>query len=103
MPGRRWVCRMPLRVGEPRGTAGRLRVVSERDDAAGTACPASLALIEQSGVKHEIPQLSLVTGMAGAEQAMRRPGLHLREVKVVSQHRAIARWKAGEMGWRRVV
>jgi hypothetical protein len=41
--------------------------------------------------------------MAGAEQAMRRPGLHLREVKVVSQHRAIARWKAGERGWRRVV
>ena len=66
-------------------------MVSERDDAAGTACPASLILIEQSGVKHEIPQLSLVTGMAGAEQAMRRPGLHLREIKVVRKHKAIAR------------
>jgi hypothetical protein len=26
----------------------------------------------------------------------------LREVKVVSQHQAIARWKVGELGWRRV-
>ena len=88
---------------EPLGTAGSLRVVSERNDAAGSARPASLILIEQSGAKHEIPQLSLITGMAGAEQAMRRHGLHLREVKVVSQHRAIARWKAAGLGWRRVV
>ena len=88
---------------EPPGPAGGLRVVSERNDAAGTAHPAMLILIEQSGVKHEIPQLSCVTGMAGAEQAMRRRGLHLREVKVVSQHRAIARWKAVGPGWRRVV
>jgi len=65
--------------------------------------PASLILIEQSGAKHEIPQPSCAIGMAGAEQAMRRPGLCLREIKVVSQHRAIARWKAGERGWRRVV
>jgi hypothetical protein len=78
-------------------------VVNERDDEAGACRPASLILIEQSGVKHQIPQLSCVSGMAGAEQAMRRPGLHLREVKVVSQHRAIARWKAGERGWHRVV
>ena len=78
-------------------------MVSERNDAAGTSRPAKLILIEQSGVKHEIPQLSCVTGMAGAEQAMRRHGLHLREVKVVSQHRAIARWKAVGLGWRRVV
>jgi hypothetical protein len=77
--------------------------VSERADAAGTAGPASLILIEQSGVRHEIPQLSCVTGMARAEQAMRRHGLPLREVKVVSQYRAIARWKTAGLGWRRVV
>ncbi len=78
-------------------------MVSACHDMGGAAGPASLILVEQSGAKHEIPQLSCATGMAGAEQAMRRPGLCLREVKVVSQHRAIARWKAGERGWRRVV
>lgn len=78
-------------------------MVSAYHDMGGAAGPASLILVEQSGAKHEIPQLSCATGMAGAEQAMRRPGLCLREVKVVSQHRAIARWKAGERGWRRVV
>jgi hypothetical protein len=26
----------------------------------------------------------------------------LREVKVVSRHRAIARWKVSELGWQRV-
>ena len=77
--------------------------MSARSDLGRAARPASLILVEQSGAKHEIPQPSCVTGMAGAEQAMRRPGLRLREVKVVSQHRAIARWKAGERGWRRVV
>jgi hypothetical protein len=77
-------------------------VVSARNDLGWAARPASLILIEQSGAKHEIPQPSCATGMAGAEQAMRRPGLCLREIKVVSQHRAIARWKAGERGWRRV-
>ena len=96
------VCRMPLRAREPLGAGGGLRVVSDREDAAGTARPASLILIEQSGVKHEIPQPSCGAGMAVAEQAMRRHGLHLREVKVVSEHRAIARWKAAGLGWRRV-
>jgi hypothetical protein len=78
-------------------------VVSEHDGAAGTAHPVRLILIEQSGAKHEIPQLSPSTGMVAAERAMRRHGRHLREIKVVSQHRAIARWKADELGWRRVV
>ena len=76
-------------------------MVSARTDVGQAGRPASLILVEQSGAKHEIPQLSCATGIAGAEQAMRRPGL--REVKVVSQHRAIARWKAGKRGWRRVV
>ena len=95
--------RHAIGVREPPGTAASLRVVSERNDAAGTAGPASLILIEQSGAKHEIPQLSCLTGIAGAEQAMRRHDMRLREVKVVSQHRAIARWKAAGVGWRRVV
>ena len=77
--------------------------MSTRNDLAGAARPASLILVEQSGAKHEIPQPSCAMGMAQAEQAMRRPGLCLREVKVVTQHRAIARWKARERGWRRVV
>jgi hypothetical protein len=40
--------------------------------------------------------------MIEAEQAMYRHGNRLREVKVVSRHRAIARWKASEQGWQRV-
>jgi hypothetical protein len=79
--------------------------VSERNDAprhAGATRPASLILVEQSGVKHEIPQASPVVGIMEAEQAMHGHRVPLREVKVVSQHQAIARWKAGELGWRRV-
>ena len=64
--------------------------------------PANLILIEQSGVKREIPQPSAASGIREAEEAMHRHGSRLREVKVVSRHRAIARWKAGEMGWQRV-
>ena len=64
--------------------------------------PANLILIEQSGVKREIPQASAASGIIEAEQAMYRHGSRLREVKLVSRHRAIARWKVGEMGWRRV-
>ena len=63
---------------------------------------ANLILIEQSGAKHEIPQASTSSGMIEAQQAMRNYARHLREVKVVSQHKAIARWKANELGWRRV-
>ena len=64
--------------------------------------PANLILIEQSGAKREIPQPSAATGMIEAQQAMLCFGSKLREVKVVSSHRAIARWKAGELGWQRV-
>lgn len=71
-------------------------------DTPGEARRARLVLVEQSGAKHEIPQPSPVDGMTGAEQAMHDPALHLREVKVISEHKAIARWKASELGWRRV-
>ena len=43
-----------------------------------------------------------VIGMIAAERAMRGHSLCLRKVKLVSQRRAIARWKAAELGWRRV-
>ena len=71
-------------------------------DVAERVRPANLVLIEQSGAKHQIPQSSPGDGMLEAEQVMHDPGLRLREVKVVSEHRAIARWKASELGWRRV-
>jgi hypothetical protein len=71
--------------------------VESRDDV-----PANLILIEQSGIKREIPQPSARSGMIEAEQAMHDHGNRLREVKVVTRHQAIARWKAGELGWRRV-
>jgi hypothetical protein len=64
--------------------------------------PANLILIEQSGAKREIPQPSAVDGIIEAEQAIQRHGGHLREVKVVSRHRAVARWKVSELGWHRV-
>ena len=76
--------------------------MSARNEAAGKPRPANLILIDQSGAKRQIPQESPDSGMIEAEEAMHRPGLRLREVKVVSQHTAIARWKAGELGWRRV-
>jgi hypothetical protein len=64
--------------------------------------PAKLILIEQSGVKREIPQTSAASGIIEAEQAMYRHGNRLREVKLVSHHQAIARWKIGGEGWQRV-
>lgn len=67
-----------------------------------TSRPANLILIEQSGLKREIPQPSAASGIIEAEQAMYRHGNRLREVKLVSRHRAIARWKIGEEGWQRV-
>ena len=76
--------------------------MGKRSDAAVNGRPANLIVIEQSGAKHEIPQPSPADGMIEAEEVMHRRGLRLREVKVVSEHTAIARWKAGELGWRRV-
>jgi hypothetical protein len=76
-------------MGDPAETTGRAR-------------RASLILVEQSGTKREIPQPSPASGILEAEQAMHSDGLHLREIKVVSRHTAIARWRAGGLGWRRV-
>lgn len=76
--------------------------MSKGNGAADEVRPAHLILVEQSGAKRDIPQASAADGMIEAEQAIYRHGGHLREVKVVSRHRAVARWKAGELGWRRV-
>ncbi len=94
------------------GTAGTtpdvITGVTDSSDAARAAPPrypdrpANLILVEQSGVKREIPQSSAASGMIEAEQAMHRHGNQLREVKVVSRHQAIARWKVSELGWQRV-
>ena len=88
--------------GNSRERFGVIKDVSAQIDPAVDTRPANLVLVEQSGAKHEIPQLSPGDGMAEAEQAMHDSTLHLREVKVVSEHKAIARWKASELGWRRV-
>jgi hypothetical protein len=88
--------------GNTGSAAGVLTVVSANIYPAGEPRPAHLVLVEKSGAKREIPQPSPVDGMAGAEQAMHELGHQLREVKLVSEKKAIARWKAGELGWRRV-
>jgi hypothetical protein len=96
----------------PVGTVGWyrdvLRSVIDFSDAGGAgpqrrpSRQANLILIEQSGVKWQIPQSSAASGIIEAEQAMYRHGSRLREVKLVSRHKAIARWKVGEEGWQRV-
>jgi hypothetical protein len=63
---------------------------------------AHLVLVEQSGAKHDIPQPSTIDAMIEAEHAMDHASHLLRQVKVVSMHTAVARWKASELGWRRV-
>ncbi len=76
--------------------------MNDRSDAGRRARPANLLLVEQSGAKREIPQPSANKGMIEAEQAMHCHGRHLREVKVVSRNKAVARWKADGLRWRRV-
>jgi hypothetical protein len=73
-----------------------------RNAAGRDAGPARLVLVEQSGAKHDIPQPSALEAMIEAEHVMDQPGWLLRQVKVVTMHTAVARWKAGELGWRRV-
>jgi hypothetical protein len=86
----------------PEAGFGVIMVMSVHNDAGHGAPPAHLVLVEQSGAKQEIPQPSTVQAMIEAEQVIDRLGHHLREVKVINQHTAVARWKAGELSWRRV-
>jgi hypothetical protein len=76
--------------------------MGEHRDPGRDAYPVYLVLVGQSGVKRQIPQPSAATGIAEAEQALRRCGGRLRAAKVVSRNRAIARWKADELRWRRI-
>jgi hypothetical protein len=66
------------------------------------ATQAHLVLVEQSGNKHDIPQPSTGQAIVEAHQVMCRSGGHLREVKVIEQNTAIARWRGDEFGWHRV-
>jgi len=75
--------------------------MSGHNDARHGGRPVHLVLIEQSGLKHNIPQPSTLDAMIEAAEAMHYAS-GLRQVKVVSQHTAVARWKPGERGWRRV-
>ncbi len=86
----------------PRACSDVIKGMSEHNDAQRGARPAHLVLVEQSGAKQEIPQPSTAQAMIEAEQAISDHGSHLREIKVISRHTAIARWKAGEPSWRRV-
>ena len=86
----------------PGGCPGVIKVMSDHIEAPRGARPAHLVLVEQSGAKQEIPQPSTAQAMIEAEHAISDHGSRLREVKVISRHTAVARWKAGELGWRRV-
>ena len=63
--------------------------------------PHRLVLVTLSGAKRQIPQPSRVKAMTEAETAMRRYGRQLREVRVLSGSKCVARWKA-ELRWRQV-
>lgn len=76
--------------------------MNDREHLDPAAQPANLILVEQSGTKHEISEPSAGDGILEAEQAMRDCSKPLREIKLVSRHTALARWKAGGHGWRRV-
>jgi hypothetical protein len=76
--------------------------VSDHAGTAKPAFPADLILVEQSGEKREVRQHSTVEGIRHARDAIRDHGRHLREVKVVRDQRAVARWKADGLSWRRV-
>ena len=86
----------------PESCCGVITGMNVHTDPAHGAPPAHLVLVEQSGAKQQIPQPSAAQAMIEAQQAMHRPGRHLREIKVISRHTAIARWKARELSWRRV-
>lgn len=79
-----------------------ITVMSDHNGPRHDTPPAHLVLVEQSGAKQEIPQLSTAQAMIEAQQAIHRLGHHLREVKVISRHTVVARWRAGELSWRRV-
>jgi hypothetical protein len=79
-----------------------ITVMNDHNDPGHAAPPVHLVLVEQSGAKQEIPQPSTAQAMIEAQQAIHRIGHHLREVKVISRHTAVARWRAGELSWRRV-
>jgi hypothetical protein len=85
-----------------RARFGVISVMNANNDAVHGGPRAHLVLVEQSGAKQEIPQPSTVAAMIEAQQVIDRLGHHLREVKVISQHTAVARWRAGEVSWRRV-
>lgn len=77
-------------------------VESDRHETGGDKLPAELLLVEQSGVKREFPQPSVGKGIFKAVDTVRRGGRHLREVKVVSRQKAVARWKSDGRRWVRV-
>jgi hypothetical protein len=70
---------------------GVIPVMSVHNDAGHGAPRAHLVLVEQSGAKQQIPQPSTVEAMIEAQHVIHRLGHHFREVKVISQHSAVAR------------